>query len=49
MMAENYGNAIVQYLPGPRTGEIFRSMDSLVLPHSITSKEFNGRSCDSVV
>jgi hypothetical protein len=49
MMAENYGNVIVQYLPGQQTGDIFRSMDSLVLRHPITCMEFNGRSCNSVV
>ncbi len=36
------------YLCGPRTGNIFRSMDSLVLRHPIICTEFNVRSFHSV-
>ena len=36
------------YLCGPQTGNIFRSMDSLVLRHPIICTEFNVRSFHSV-
>ncbi len=37
------------YLCGPQTGNIFRSMDSLVLRHPIICTEFNVRSFISVI